>query len=569
MFLLFGAFIAGLLTVVAPCVLPLLPIIIGGSVSGDTTDKKRPLIIAASLAISLIVFTLLLKATSLLIDIPPQFITYFSGSIIIILGILTLFPLFYAKIMARIGFERYSQQLLGKGFKNKDSITGPIITGAALGPVFSSCSPVYAYILATILPGNFAQALVYITAYVLGLGSILLIIGIYGQRIVRKIKFASNPKGWFQRTVAILFIATGLLIFTGNSLKVQTWVSNHTPFNFNALSEKLLPKNKASVKKDGNLNIQPYPAPEFTGISAWINSEPLTIAQLRGKVVLVDFWTYSCINCIRNNVYLEKWYEKYKDQGFVIVGLSAPEFSFEKVLSNVKQGAKDQHLTYPIALDNDLATWNAYRNQYWPAGYLIDANGNIRRTEFGEGGYQESEDAIRTLLAEKGASLQDAPLISGDVYVPITAQQTHETYLGVDRASNFSGKPYLGDSPTATYTPTSQSNLTVGTWTLGGAWEVGNQTIIARGNSSLTFRVSSKDVFLVMGSPTPAEITITLDSKPIGSTDSSGPDVKGNSVTVSDARLYRLISHPNFTSDSTFTLSVPNGVELNAFTFGS
>jgi len=293
MLLLFGAFIAGLLTVVAPCVLPLLPIIIGGSISGDATDKKRPYVIIAALATSLIIFTLLLKASTLLINIPPKAITYFSGSIIIALGLLTLFPIFYAKVMAKVGFEKRSQQLLGKGFKNKSSLAGPIIIGAALGPVFSSCSPVYAYILATVLPANFFQAFAYIIAYVLGLSAILLLISIYGQRFISRIKFAANPKGWFQRGIAILFIAVGLLVFTGYDKRVQTWVSTHTPLDFDSLSAKLIPGSSNSASRNGNLNVEPYDAPELVGIQDWINSKPTTLKALRGKVVLVHFWTYT------------------------------------------------------------------------------------------------------------------------------------------------------------------------------------------------------------------------------------------------------------------------------------
>jgi cytochrome c biogenesis protein CcdA/thiol-disulfide isomerase/thioredoxin len=566
MFLLFGAFIAGLLTVVAPCVLPLLPIIIGGSVSGDTSDKKRPFVIAASLAVSLIVFTLLLKVTTLLINIPPHAITYFSGSVIILLGILTLFPVFYAKVMARIGFEKRSQQLLGKGVKNKNSLAGPIITGAALGPVFSSCSPVYAYILATVLPASFALAFSYIIAYVLGLSIILLGIGYYGQRVVGKIKFASKPKGWFQRTLAIIFIVVGLLIFTGYDKRVQTWVSAHTPFNFDALSAKLIPNKSSHKAQDGNLNTQAYDAPEFTGINDWVNSNPLTIKELKGKVVLVDFWTYSCINCIRNNPYLEKWYETYKDQGFVVVGVHAPEFSFEKVLANVKQGVKDQHITYPVALDNDLATWNAYRNQYWPAGYLIDANGKVRRVHYGEGEYQQSEDAIRALLKEKGSKLSSGAVVTGDVYVPITSQQTPETYLGLERSSNFIGNPYLGDAPTSTFTPAKK--LALNQWTLGGTWDVGNLNITAQGNSTLSFHTAAKEVYLVMGSDTPQDVGVSLDGKPVSTTDSAGEDVVNSKVHVQESRLYRLVTHPDF-AEGTVTITVPNGVSLNAFTFGS
>jgi len=566
MFLLLGAFVAGLLTVVAPCVLPLLPIIIGGSVTGSNGDKKRPFIIAGSLAVSLFVFTLLLKVTSLLINISPKSINYFSGSVIFLLGVLTLFPLLYAKLMAKIGLEHRSQELLAKGFKNKNDLIGPIVTGAALGPVFSSCSPVYAYIIATVLPARFGWAMAYIIAYIIGLSGILLVISYYGRRAIKKIRFAANPNGWFQRSIAVIFMIVGVLIFTGYGVKLQTWASNHTPFNFDQISAKLLPQNKAQQKQDGNLNVVPYAAPEFTGISAWINSEPLTLKQLRGKVVLVDFWTYSCINCIRNNVYLEQWYEKYKDQGFVIVGVSAPEFSFEKVLANVKQGVKDQNLTYPVALDNDLSTWNAYRNQYWPAGYLIDANGNVRRTEFGEGEYQKSEDAIRALLKEKGANLSADKVVTGDVYIPIGPTQTPETYLGIERANNYTGTPYLGDAPSSIFTPSKK--LEINQWTLGGKWDVGDLDITARGNSTLSFHTLAREVYLVMGSDTPAQVGISLDGKPIGQTYSSGEDVVDGKVNVSEYRLYRLVSQPNF-REGTVTISVPDGVKLNAFTFGS
>lgn len=260
MFLLFGAFIAGMLTVLAPCVLPLLPIIIGGSVTGDTKDKKRPLIIAVSLALSLLFFTLLLKATTLLINIPPQAITYFSGGIIIALGLVILFPGVYATFIAKIGIEQRAQQALGKGYSNKKAFIGPVITGAALGPVFASCSPVYAYILATVLPANFAQALAYIVAYILGLSVLLLIIGFYGQRFITKIKFASDPKGWFQRGIAVLFIIVGLMIFTGYDKRFQVYISAHTPFDFDSLSSKLLPSAKNKATNNGLYNVQPYDA---------------------------------------------------------------------------------------------------------------------------------------------------------------------------------------------------------------------------------------------------------------------------------------------------------------------
>lgn len=568
MFLLFGALIAGFLTVLAPCVLPLLPIIIGGSVSGDVSDKKRPLIITASLAASLFIFTLLLKVTSVLINIPPNAVVYFSGGIIIALGLLTLFPNIYARLIAKLGVEQRAQKSLGKSFNNKRSLIGPIVTGAALGPVFSSCSPVYAYILATVLPVNFAQALIYIIVYIVGLSIALLLIGYYGQRFIGRIKFASNPRGWFQRAIAILFIVVGLLVFTGYDKKLQTYVSTHTPFNFDALSSSFLPDTKNKLSNNGELfNVVPYAAPEFVGLESWINSEPILLKSLKGKVVLVDFWTYSCINCIRNNPYLVELYETYKDSGFVVVGVHAPEFAFEKVLANVQKGVRDQKLTYPVALDNDFDTWNAFDNRSWPTSYLINAEGQVVRVHEGEGEYAEQEEAVRQLLADKGANIDGIGVTTDESKPPVGAGQTPETYLGSRRASNYVGTPALAAAPIQTFAPGSE--LKSNQWSLEGTWEVTPEKIIARGSSKIIFMMSAKDVYLVGGSSPAQKVRVALDSIPIEQTAFAGSDAVNGSVEFADSRLYRLVSYPQFKEGFLLELTVPNGVELNAFTFGS
>jgi cytochrome c biogenesis protein CcdA/thiol-disulfide isomerase/thioredoxin len=566
MFLLLGSFIAGMLTVLAPCVLALLPVIVGGSVQGNVRDKKRPIVIAASLAISILIFTLLLKVTSLLINIDPRTISYISGGIIVAVGLLTLFPGFYANILIKLGIEHRAINLLGKSNQNKQSLIGPIITGAALGPVFSSCSPVYAYILATVLPVNFGQAMAYIISYIIGLALILLLIGYFGQRFIAKIKFASNPKGWFQRAIAILFIVVGLFVITGYDKKFQTWVSEHTPFNFDKLSSRLLPDQNRS-SQEGLLNVKPYLAPEFKGLEGWINSNELKMGDLKGKVVLVDFWTYSCINCIRNNPYLDKWYQAYKDKGLVVVGVHAPEFAFEKNRDNVEKAVRDQKITYPVALDNNFMMWNAYNNRSWPSAYLIDADGNVRLVHEGEGEYTETEQAIRDLLTEKGADLSGTGMTSTDTRPPVTSGQTPETYLGSRRASNYVGQPALAAAPTSTFTAATE--LKSNEWTLGGTWEVQQEKIIAKGNSRLRFKVNAKNVYVVGGSSVEQKIAVLLNDQAISETRFAGPDVKDSNVTIQESKLYRLVSFPEFTKDSIVTLSVPDGVELNVFTFGS
>lgn len=559
MLLLIGAFLAGIITVFAPCVFALLPVIIGGSVSGDVQDKRRPFIIAASLAISLIVFTLLLKATTLFIAIPPAAITAVSGGIIVGLGLLLLFPALYERLILALNLQAKSQQLLGKA-SGKGKIVGAIITGAALGPVFSSCSPVYVYLLATVLPVNFALALIYIIAYVAGLSLMLLLIGFLGQKLVRKFKWASNPRGWFNRAVAVMFIIVGLLIITGYDKKFQTFISENTPFDFDGLSAQLIPADQRQ-SMGGILNVQPYKAPELKGIEGWINSQPQMVEKLKGKVVLIDFWTYSCINCVRTQPYLKQWYERYKDHGLVIIGVHAPEFSFERDKANVERAAKEAGLTYPIALDNKFETWHAYDNRYWPASYLLDREGQVRRTHFGEGEYQQTEDAIRRLLAENGSELPPVSMVPERQVA--TDKQTPETYFGVDVAKNYVGEPKLAAGE-QTYSPAQLTRPHQ--WTLGGTWAAAHEGITAVKDSVLRARLSAKDIYLVTGSNLPATIEVKIDGKPANQ---DGADVKDGKLSVAEPRLYHLAHFDTFKDTMLVELHVPAGVQLNTFTFGS
>lgn len=371
---------AGFLSVLAPCVLPLLPIIIGGSFTGKE-DKRRPYIITASLVFSLILFTLLLKASTSLIGIDPKVWSYVSGFIVIALGLVMLFPDAWDTIIGKAGLQAKSQQLLGKAGQKSNGVSSAVLTGLALGPVFSSCSPMYSWVIATVLPESTSKGLFYLGMYCIGLAAALLGISIFGRKMIDKIKWASNPHGIFQKSIAILFILVGLAVATGYDKKIQTFLVDKDFLNIKSLEIKLVPEDETTVqstkpapKIEGQefFNVAPYDAPELQGLQEWINSDPLTLASLKGKVVLLDFWTYSCINCERTLPHLKNWYNTYKDDGFVILGIHAPEFAFEKVPKNVRKAVEDRNLTYPVALDNDFSTWRAYKNRFWPAHYLID-----------------------------------------------------------------------------------------------------------------------------------------------------------------------------------------------------
>jgi thiol-disulfide isomerase/thioredoxin len=293
-------------------------------------------------------------------------------------------------------------------------------------------------------------------------------------------------------------------------------------------------------------------------LTNWINSPPLQLSQLHGKVVLIDFWTYSCINCLRTLPYVEKWYQTYADKGFVVIGVNTPEFAFEHIPANVEAAVKAHGLTYPVALDNNYDTWNAYGNNSWPADYLIDKNGDVRYVSLGEGDYNKTEEAIQALLGEK------VPLQTPVSVVPISPNQTPETYFGTNRDTDFVGSPALSNG-TATYTPTAK--LATNQWTLGGKWQEAGQNITSAGNdATLTFHTESKDVYVVASSGDGQSHMVGVGLQ--GGSTAYGSDVSNGLLDIDASRLYHIVSLPKF-GETTVTLTVPAGVSLYTFTFGS
>jgi len=569
MLLLLISFIAGILTILAPCVLPLLPVIVGGSISGKSKDRVRPYIIAGSLAASIILFTLLLKVSTVLINLSSNSLDYISGGILVALGIVAVFPELWEKLMIALNWQAASQRFLGQGERNKGKYAGPVLIGIALGPVFASCSPTYAFILASVLPHSFISGLIYLITYSIGLVLTLLLFSLVGKKIISRYSWTLDTHSLFRRIIGIIFVLIGVAIISGTEIKIETWVANHLPFDETKIEQVLLAKqNKESlihkistdVADDSILNVQPVPAPQFVGLTNWINSPPLTLSSLKGKVVLVDFWTYSCINCIRSIPYVEKWYQAYHDKGLVVVGVSTPEFAFEHVPSNVEAAVKSDGITYPVGLDNNDDTWNAYNNDTWPADYLIDKSGNIRYVSLGEGNYGTTEKAIQILLGI------NQPLQTPTSNVPITTPQTPETYFGTNREMNYAGTPqYLADG---TFTFSAASSLSTNDWTLNGNWQITPEYITSEGSSStLTFRVSSKDVYVVAGSNNNQSQSVGV-GLPNADAGQYGSDAAGGNVIISNSKLYHIVSLNQF-GNTTVTLTVPSGVSLYTFTFGS
>jgi cytochrome c biogenesis protein CcdA/thiol-disulfide isomerase/thioredoxin len=564
MLLLLISFLAGVLTILAPCVLPVLPVMVGGTLSGKSRDRARPYVIVASLAASIIFFTLLLKVSTVLVNLSPNVLTDFSGGLLIALGLASAIPELWEQLIISLNLEAASLRFLGKGEKNQNQYVGPVVTGVALGPVFSSCSPTYAFILASVLPSSFLAGFIYLVSYTLGLVAILLVILLTGRKYITKYSWAINTHSIFRRSLGLLFIVIGVAFITGYQVKAELWVANHLPFDETRIERVLLEKQNHptithNVGNNSVLNVQSVPAPQLQGLTNWINSPPLTLNQLKGKVVLVDFWTYSCINCMRTLPYLEKWYAAYQNQGFVILGINTPEFAFEHNPANVAAAVKSDGIHYPVALDNNYDTWNAYDNDSWPADYLIDKSGNIRYVSLGEGDYGKTEEAIQQLLGIH------RKLTTPTGVVPITQSQTPETYFGTNRQSNYTGSPAIAGG-TTNYTPA--VSLGSNQWTLGGAWNISAQPITTvSGNSTLTFNVSAKDVYMVASNANGANdpVQVSLPSNVAGQ---YGSDAPGGVVTVNSARLYHIVSLKQF-GTTTVTLHVPSGVSLYTFTFGS
>ena len=573
MFLLLSSFLAGMLTSLAPCMITLLPVIVGNSLvpDGDNKlDRKKPYVIAASLAVSVVIFTVILKASTVLIGVDPKVWLYISGGIVVMLGISMLLPNLWAKVSAKLGFEHSSNKLLANANK-RSGLWGQILTGAALGPVFASCSPVYALVLATVLPINFALGMVYIIAFALGLGLALLLIALGGQRIVKRLGWAANPYGWFRRGLAILLIIVGLMIVGGYDKKFQTWVIETLPFDVTNIEKRLIPNSESlsSSKAGGGNNMEkfnvdnPYQAPEIQNIQSWINSDPQTLEKLKGKVVLIDFWTYSCINCKRTQPYLNAWHDKYGDDGLVILGIHAPEFAFEKVTKNVEDAVKEAKIKYPVGLDNDFSTWQAYDNKFWPAKYLIDKNGLVRYTHFGEGEYEETESTIQALLKENGVNVSDKLTKESNSTKP-SSDQTPETYLSYSRGERFANADQFKQDETVEYLL--KDSLSPHQWSLGGKWKIGEESSLSGGESQLRINYSAREVYLVMSGPAGAKVGVSVD----GVDELGGADLnEQNQVTLDSARLYTIVTTDSFLKNKQLTLTFPVGVTVNAFTFGS
>lgn len=573
--LILFAFLGGVVTILSPCILPLLPIILSGSV---VEGSQRPFGIVLGFIASFSFFTLFLSAIIKATGIPADILRNTAVVALFVFGLFLLVPQLQAileKLLA--GLSKLLPQSSNNGF------WGGVILGLSLGLVWSPCvGPILASVITLAATSSVSLAAFFITiAYAVGTAIPMLIILFTGRTLLKKSPWLLSKGTSIQKVFAVMMMLMAVALFFNFDRSFQTWVVKTFPSYGVGLTqfEEIAPVQEQLQKlnpRAGTLNRNKesntllskpgQKAPDFAGGNNWLNSEELSLErELQGKVVLVDFWTYSCINCIRTLPYVTEWYEKYKGQGFVVVGVHAPEFEFEKVTKNVEKAISDFNITYPVVQDNDFTIWKAYQNQYWPTHYLIDTNGDIRYIHFGEGNYTETENAIRSLL--------DEPLLAQkeESFLPsLNRRITRETYLGWSRAESYSRSNTIAIDQLGSYSL--PSVILQGEVGLGGEWVVQKEQIVSRSeNAQLSTAVTARDVFLVLA-PTEGTsagtVTVLIDGKPITAEQLTSDMNENGQITVTEPRKYDIAHFGTTPQEHTITLIFSNGVEAFAFTFG-
>ena len=572
--LMLFALVAGAGTALSPCVLPILPAVLSAGVTGG---RRRPLGVVTGLALSFTFATVGLVYVLDAVGLPNGFARDLAIVVLFAFGISLLVPPIGDRIEALAsGLAPGPARFRGEGFGSG------LVVGTSLGLVYAPCAgPILAGVIVVSAAQDFtAGRLAVALSYAVGSAIVLYLLLLGGRRFAQRL----NPvRGRVQMALGAVMVLVAIAMTANLDTRFQTAIASDLPgFLVNPTesieSSHAVTTQLAKVRQTGPPIVDPADldqpvhlgtygqAPDFTGTQDWFNTpegEPLTMEGLRGKVVLIDFWTYTCINCIRTLPFLEAWQQRYGADGFTVVGVHSPEFPFEKDAGNVSAAIAQNHLTYPVVQDNDLATWEAWGNQYWPSEYLVDAQGNVREAHFGEGNYDETERAIRSLLEEAGhRNLGAGARAAGQL--PSAGATTPETYLGSARAQGWVNGPiHPGDQ----FFGAPPAQLDRDQFAYSGHWGITDEDATAGEGAQIDLEFNARRVFLVLGSPEGARrIQVLLDGKPIPAK-LSGGDVRNGRVTVKAQRLYRLVDLPAV-SQHRLTLILDAGISGYAFTFG-
>jgi len=580
MLLILLAYLGGVLTILSPCILPVLPFVFARS---DQPFRKSGLPLLAGMVVTFALVASLATVGGGWAVRANQFGRIAALVLFGVFGLTLLFSSLAERIsrpLVRIGsnLSQHSEAAPGAGRS--------FLLGIGTGLLWAPCAgPILGLILTgAALGGASTHTAILLLAYAAGAATSLAIALLAGGRVFAAMKRSLGAEEWIRRILgvavllAVAAVALGLdqgiltrLSLAGTAGLEQQLVNRFHPA---AKPTGTAPGRAADAEDIGSGSALTM-LPELSGATTWINSPPLTSASLRGKVVLIDFWTYSCINCLRTLPYVRAWNEKYKNSGLVVIGIHTPEFAFEKDETNVRNAIRNLGVVYPVAMDNDYKIWRSFNNQYWPAHYFIDATGRIRFHHAGEGNYEESEKWIRILLEEaNGKPLPAAAtqiIAGGSQATPDAADiQSYETYVGYDKADSFVSPGDLAkDEPKLYRTP---ADLDPNDWAFGGKWLDAKQsaTSLAAG-ASITFRFHSRDLHLVLGPAkdgTPIRFRVTLDGKAPGADHGVDTDAAGLGV-VTENRLYQLVRQQGGVRDRVFRIEflVP-GVQAYSFTFG-
>jgi len=561
------AYLAGVLTILSPCILPVLPFVF--------SRAGRPLITGTLPMLVGMAATFAGVATLAAVGGAWAVEANQAGRVIA----LALFGIFGAALLFPSLAQRLSAPVvaLGNGLSSKVNVQGAsvgasVLFGAATGLLWAPCAgPILGLLLTTAaIQGASVETTVMLFAYAMGAATSLALALLAGGRVFALLKKSLGAGEWIRRGLGAAVLAGAVAIALGLDTGLLTRLSaSSTQHVEQALLDMTGGQTTIAM---GSAQETPQAAPPLDGGDAWLNSPPLSLAQLRGRVVLIDFWTYSCINCLRTLPYVSAWAEKYRDHGLVVIGVHAPEFAFERDLGNVRRAVQDLDVTYPVVLDNRFAIWRAYQNRYWPAHYFIDANGLVRHHHFGEGDYVRSERIIQNLLVEAGynppSGFVDPRRQGAGAPADLPRMRSPETYLGFARRENFaSAEQRVG----AVYSYTSPSVLRLNQWSLSGDWLVQAEHVqLARAGGAISFRFQARDLHLVLAPESggrPVRFRVTLDGRPPGSAAGADIDGAGEGV-IREHRLYQLIRGGG-ARERTFRIELMDtGARAFAFTFG-
>jgi cytochrome c biogenesis protein CcdA/thiol-disulfide isomerase/thioredoxin len=570
------AFVGGALTILSPCILPVLPFVFARA---DQPFRRSglPLLLGMALTFSLVAIAAAFGGHWVVRL--NQSGRYVAMVIFLILGLTLLFPPLaetFTRPLVRVGSR------LQGGPSADTSIGKSLLLGVSTGLLWAPCAgPILGLILtAAAVQGPGARTSFLLLFYAMGAATSLGIALFAGKEVFSALKRSLSFDIWIRRTLGVAVIMGVAAIALGWDTTLLTKFSFVNTSKVEARLIDAVGRDKAAMVSASAAQPQPVlpdegPMPPLNGAIAWLNSPPLSRESLRGKVVLIDFWTYSCINCLRALPYVEAWATKYKDSGLVVIGVHTPEFAFEKERANVEKAVRDLKITYPVAIDSNYEIWQAFNNEYWPAHYFIDAKGRIRYHHFGEGEYDNSERVIQELLKERGAtSLSTAPIdvsATGAEAPPDNKNiGSPETYIGYKHSQNFASAEPIAKDSRKVYTL--GPRLSLNQWALEGPWEVGPEAAVLRtAPGKIEFRFHARDLHLVLGTTKegkPVRFRVKVDGTPPG--DDHGSDVDASGVgTVQGHRLYQLIRQKGAVEDRTFEIEfLDPSVQAFAFTFG-